>query len=322
MQFFQEQEKSLQERFLSLPKKSQKKQRSPSPKLHHAAGLEHLDNLIRLMEQLTSLKDENSRLRKRCDYLESTKILLQAKRDLSLESSSSSSGFMTLPSKQRHHHHQQRPQYQQEQDSLNSRGERLHQYEAAGIITRPRISSADELEYLEFADSSSDQRPRKAKSAMHKRSFSTGSLEVPSEMTTEVGGVETRKRIKGKTSRGIFSKSSSSKPKPKSSKWARVKKVLTGQKLYEDLGTTIRTIRDLGRSSSHVRYSTTGAPGSAHEFSSTSSAVSHGESMLPENEMYGARVPLPVASATMTQSTLQRFQVTSHLVEIFSGATF
>ena len=33
MQFFAQQEKSLQESFLSLPKKSAKKQRSPSPKV-------------------------------------------------------------------------------------------------------------------------------------------------------------------------------------------------------------------------------------------------------------------------------------------------
>uniref|UniRef100_A0A0B7ARW5 Uncharacterized protein n=1 Tax=Arion vulgaris TaxID=1028688 RepID=A0A0B7ARW5_9EUPU len=225
MQFFQEQEKSLQERFLSLPKKSQQKQRSPSPKLQHAAGLEHLDNLIRLMEQLTSLKDENSRLRKRCDYLESTKILLQAKRDLSFESSSSSSGFMTLqPKHKQHEHHPHLPHHQIEQEALTTDELRLR--DSSSRLTRPRISSAEELEYIEIIDSSSDQTPKKPKSAMHKRSFSTGSLEVPSEMSADVGRVDNRKRIKGKTGRSIFGKSAAPNKKQKAPNGPVLKKFL------------------------------------------------------------------------------------------------
>ena len=40
-------------------------------------GIDHLDNLVRLMEQLSSLKEENVSLRKKCSYLQDTKTLLQ-----------------------------------------------------------------------------------------------------------------------------------------------------------------------------------------------------------------------------------------------------
>ena len=42
-----------------------------------SVGIDHLDNLVRLMEQLSSLKEENTSLRKKCAYLEDTKTLLK-----------------------------------------------------------------------------------------------------------------------------------------------------------------------------------------------------------------------------------------------------
>ena len=42
-----------------------------------SVGIDHLDNLVRLMEQLSSLKEENTNLRKKCAYLEDTKTLLK-----------------------------------------------------------------------------------------------------------------------------------------------------------------------------------------------------------------------------------------------------
>ncbi|XP_059145953.1 uncharacterized protein LOC131933181, partial [Physella acuta] len=271
MQFFQEQEESLQASFLSLPKRSQKKQRSPSP--HHMAGLEHLDHLIRLMEQLTSLKDENLRLRKRCEYLESTKVLLQAKRDLSFESSSSSSGLITAQTKHKHKHSHRHEQttHTGQLDAAQLMGV-SQLLEAGGRTNRPRLASAEELEYLELIDTTSDHRP-KHRSSLHKRSFSTGSLHVESDHLTQVSSSDSRKRLKSKTARSIFSKTSASKQKSKSSKWARVKKVLTGQKLYEDLGTTIKSIREMGRPS-HGRYSTTDVPTSPRD---TSPRITNGD---------------------------------------------
>jgi len=221
MEYFQEQEKSLQESFLSLPKRATRKQRSPSPNWQQTGGLEHLDNLIKLMEQLTSLKDENSRLRKRCDYLESTKVLLQAKQDLSFDSSSSSSGFLTMQS----HKHKA--------------GQRNHSH------PRPRMNSAEELDDLENLDSSSDQRPR-SRRKLPARSKSTGSLEVPSEL---LDGKDDKKR--SKAGKSIFGKHKDKGSK--GSKWQRIKEFFN-----EDLGKPIKSMREIGRSS-NIRYSTSGA---------------------------------------------------------------
>ena len=256
-----------------------------------APGLEHLDNLVRLMEQLGSLKDENSRLRQRCHYLESTKVLLQARKDLAaFEAGITPARFKTMPAKQQkqrhfhHRHHHYHHQKKSEAEYQTSRETSLLDVSggfeggAASPRRRSRISSAEELDYLEFVDSSSDQRPKRPKSGLPKRSFSTGSLEVPSELLLgDVSEGETRKRLKSKTGRSIFSSKSGAKSKSakSGSKWARVKKVLTGQKIYEDLGTTIRTIRDLGRSSGgHSRHSTSGASVSPADMSPPSSQVS------------------------------------------------
>ncbi|RUS90578.1 hypothetical protein EGW08_001666 [Elysia chlorotica] len=294
MQFFAEQEKSLQDSFLSLPKKSVKKQRSPSPKVSPSAGLEHLDNLVRLMEQLGSLKDENSRLRQRCHYLESTKVLLQARKDLAaFEAGGTPARYKTMPTKQQkqrhlyhrhHHHHQHQKKGDEDPGSHDTSLLDVSGRVNGGRVSpssRPRLSSAEELDYIELVDSSSDQRPKRSKSGMPKRSFSTGSLEVPSELLLgEVSEGETRKRLKSKTGRSIFSSKSGAKSKSSKSgsKWARVKKVLTGQKIYEDLGTTIRTIRDLGKSSSgHSRHSTSGMSISPADISPLSSQMSSGE---------------------------------------------
>ncbi|XP_064630162.1 uncharacterized protein LOC135488997 isoform X2 [Lineus longissimus] len=60
----------------------------PKPKPHsmsssmaktynYSVGLDHLDNLCRLIEQLASLKEENSKFKKKCAYLEDTKDILK-----------------------------------------------------------------------------------------------------------------------------------------------------------------------------------------------------------------------------------------------------
>ena len=162
-----------------------------------------------------------SRLRKRCDYLESTKVLLQAKQDLSFDSSSSSSGFLTMQS----HKHKA--------------GQRNHSH------PRPRMNSAEELDDLENLDSSSDQRPR-SRRKLPARSKSTGSLEVPSEL---LDGKDDKKR--SKAGKSIFGKHKDKGSK--GSKWQRIKEFFN-----EDLGKPIKSMREIGRSS-NIRYSTSGA---------------------------------------------------------------
>ncbi|XP_074648305.1 uncharacterized protein LOC141903855 isoform X2 [Tubulanus polymorphus] len=70
--------------------------RIPLPQIHTArkdqnvstlkggitVGLDHLDNLCRLMHQLALLREENSKLRKRVNYLEDTKAMLKMKNEV------------------------------------------------------------------------------------------------------------------------------------------------------------------------------------------------------------------------------------------------
>ena len=231
--------------------------RSPSPSAA-SVGLHHLDNLIRLMEQLSNLKDENVRLRKKCDFLETTRDLMKARSELMTTSESSSASASTsyhqsLPPK-RHkggvtahyqHHH------------LQHHSRRDEAREGA----RPRLSSAEDMGFIEISESASDGRPKRPKSAMHKRSFSTGSLEV--EILDETTEATRQARIpKSKSGKSVFAKSP--KQKGKSSKWARVKKVLTGQFFYEDLGTTLKSLKEFGRSPQ--RYSAVSSEGGQHDY--------------------------------------------------------
>lgn len=58
-------------------------QKSPA-KSEAPAGLDHLDNLCKLMEQLGELRDANSRLQKRVQYLEDMKTLQEMHEELDL----------------------------------------------------------------------------------------------------------------------------------------------------------------------------------------------------------------------------------------------
>lgn len=230
--------------------------RSPSPSsLHARVGLSHLDNLIKLMEQLSTLRDENLRLRKKCDYLETTKKLLQARSEM-MAADPQPVSYTTLPAKHRH-------------KTLDVRRE------ADPNSGRPRLPSAEDVQSMDISETSSDQRHKRHAGSMHKRSFSTGSLEVEilDETSTRNGrDVLITKSKSGKSVLGM--KSPGSKQKAKGSKWARVKKVLTGQKLYEDLGTTIRSLKELGRSAQ--RYSSVSA---SNEYSPASSRVTENQSI-------------------------------------------
>ncbi|CAH1794348.1 unnamed protein product [Owenia fusiformis] len=66
-----------------------------SPKMR--MGLEHLDNLASLMEELSRLKNENAKLQQKCSYLEDTRDLLKAKNEI-LYRQKGSSNIMTRAS--------------------------------------------------------------------------------------------------------------------------------------------------------------------------------------------------------------------------------
>ncbi|GAB1610682.1 uncharacterized protein LOC115223384 [Argonauta hians] len=238
MEFFQEQEKSFQEHFRTLPVPvKDKNRRSPSPSMmRQSVGLDHLDNLVRLMEQLTTLRDENNRLKKKCAYLESTKFLLQARSEMSEDEAPL--GYMSLPSKSK----------QKQQKAMRDSSEAVFPATASDS-PRQRLSSGDSSQIIEIIETASDQTPKRPKTAkLYKRSFSTGSLEIPFDVLEQDNTEQMTTRVIVSDYNGKDSKSGSKSPgsKKKSckfSKWARVKKILTGQKTMttDDFETTTMT---------------------------------------------------------------------------------
>ncbi|XP_052068018.1 uncharacterized protein LOC127707483 isoform X4 [Mytilus californianus] len=229
LEFFEEQGKTFQEQAKSLVPKA-KKDRSTSPsQIRQSVGLDHLDNLVKLMEQLSTLKDENSKLKKKCDYLESTKTLLQAKSAVETEITIPS-GYHSLPVKSK---------------LKKSPKERSRTF-------RPRLPSAEDIDVLdscESLESSSDTSPKRPKHAqIHKRSFSTGSLEIPSDIMEQSGEDDSQEGIyhkNGKMDRKM-SKSPTAKRKSKISNWTWIKKVLSTKKLPEDIGFSFKSLGKLG----------------------------------------------------------------------------
>ncbi|XP_060559676.1 uncharacterized protein LOC132719793 isoform X3 [Ruditapes philippinarum] len=240
MEFFEDQKKSHKHQ----KRPSRKKPRTPSPSpVRQSVGLDHLDNLVRLMEQLGSLRDENSRLKNRCDYLESTKTLLIAKSNLDEEESEMIYESNSLPR------------------AKKSKSVKTIKDGNGVRIMRPRLPSAEDAKCIEIdlGDSSSDQALPRNKSKVFKRSFSTGSLEVPSDIMEQSGEDEliSAQRLlsdpfEGKRSSKIL-KSPEAKRKSKFSKWAKVKKVLTKQQLSENISSGIKSIKGLGKGA-YLRY--------------------------------------------------------------------
>ncbi|CAI9739784.1 Hypothetical predicted protein [Octopus vulgaris] len=247
MEFFEEQEKSFQEHFRTLPVPIKvKKHRSPSPSMmRQSVGLDHLDNLVRLMEQLTTLRDENNRLKKKCAYLESTKYLLQVRSDMSEDEAPL--GYMSLPSKSK----------QKQQKAMKDSREAVFPA-AASDSPRHRLSSGDSSQHLEIIETASDQTPKRPKTAkLYKRSFSTGSLEIPSDVIEQDNSQEMTRVIvsdyNGKDSKSGSKSPGSKKKSCKFSKWARVKKILTGQKTtVDDSDMTRKSLKNLGKGSSQL----------------------------------------------------------------------
>ena len=252
LEFFEEQGKTFQEQAKTLIPKV-KKDRSTSPsQIRQSVGLDHLDNLVKLMEQLSQLKDENSKLKKKCDYLESTKTLLQAKSAVETEITIPY-GYLSLPVKPQ----KERPRSR-----------------------RQRLPSAEDIDIdmLESYESSSDTSPKRPKhSQLHKRSFSTGSLEIPSDIMEQSGEDEVQDGIyhnTGKIERKM-SKSPATKRKSKISNWTWIKKVLSRQKVPEDIGFSIKSLgRNVRLSSGSTKELS--VPASTMENRSVDSGVGSG----------------------------------------------
>ena len=243
MEFFQDQEKTQ-----ALPKRSasKSKPRTPSPSpVRQSIGLDHLDNLVRLMEQLRNLRDENLKLKHKCEYLESTKMLLQAKTSLEDENVFSAYQSNSLPRSKK----------------PKTGSQKSTQSEGSLMRIRPRLPSAEDAMCLEM-DYDSDHSVKKPRmGGLYKRSYSTGSLEVPSDIMEQSGEDDLASAILSESYQDQvqhslqMAKSQDTKRKSKFSKWAKVKKVLKSQQLTENISSGIKTIKELGKGG-YFKYGT------------------------------------------------------------------
>lgn len=238
MEYFEDKKKTQR----LAPRSSGKKPRTPSPSpVRQSIGLDHLDNLVKLMEQLGNLRDENLRLKTRCDYLESTKTLLMVKSNLEDDDSTTIETFdsNSLP-------RVKKAKPKTKSSSSDGGGPR---------ILRPRLPSAEDAKCIEIDLGDSDQAPGRSK-LVYKRSFSTGSLEVPSdimEQSEDDVGVQRLSDPFEEKHSSKLAKSPETKRKTKFSKWAKVKKVLTKQQLSENISSGIKSIKGLGKGA-YLRY--------------------------------------------------------------------
>ncbi|XP_033755867.1 LOW QUALITY PROTEIN: uncharacterized protein LOC117338615 [Pecten maximus] len=227
LEFFEEQDKSKGQGVKKIPVKT----RTPSPSpVRQSVGLDHLDNLVRLMEQLSNLKDENSKLKRKCAYLESTKSILEVKTALEQEIMSQT-------------------EYSYARSEQTSYGKHK--------VSRPRLPSAEDMCFFDLEQSASDSySSKRSKHVTHKRSRSTGSLDIPSEILEQSGEEENLDKVHSKsyekTDKSKSLKSSSSKRKSKVSNWVKFKRVITKPRFPEDIGFSLKSIKDLGRGSKEL----------------------------------------------------------------------
>lgn len=229
MEAYEEAEKSFQA-LLSLPVK---RTRSPRQYLrqistpvspvrsercsssHQCVGLDQLDNLVKIMQQLSQLKEENNLLKRKCTFLEDSKTLLQAQNQMLTEVVSSPTLKIKVP----------------KTDSNNSDSNTQLQEKRGSFkqSTRKRLSSAEDYDDVNMKESEVLKQKR--------RTQSTGSLlDVTDSDLFEIDHADSNQKqvLKqksmdvNKTIPEIKSGSSSLRGK-KITKWERVKMVFTGK---------------------------------------------------------------------------------------------
>lgn len=198
--------------------KALRRSRSRSPCSPIAgAGVEHLDNLVRLLEQLTKVKQQNRCLRKKCQYLENTKSLLYV-HNMMLKTQMSKSGS---------------PKIKGRSKSAKIPGR-------SKVLLHQHVSDGEILGHHYASDSSDDGDLREQTTSWTKpnkltqRSQSVGSINVDLvdiDLTLGAGHIvqhhlsKRQDKIAKEFNRfeAMFSKSKIS------SKWERVKKVFSGK---------------------------------------------------------------------------------------------
>ena len=175
----------------------------------YVAGTDHLGNLVKLLEQLSVLHEQNTVLRKKCAYLEDVKTLLKS-RTLPAE-------FVPMDSPK-----------ERKGESLITRA----QTKVMHYLSTPSSNGTMRRESRVTSDSSADGRPRTLRS----RSQSVGSIDMVEDLTPVIKPApsnhrnsETPKSPNTKSATLRLHSSSSKKHGKRFSKWMRVKKVFSGK---------------------------------------------------------------------------------------------
>ena len=199
---FERHERSFRDQFI-LPEAPTETPLTPPPVKpmsgRQYVGLEHLDNLVRIMTQLSQLRDENSHLRNRCDFLQNTKSLLKIQNDMV--------HMKSMRSKTKPH-------------------TRLMQYlSTPGHTLRARESSRSLLSPDPLAGAMMEPLVRKPVK-LHHRSQSMGSIDM---LDVEMDAANENHKSEEKPVKERGMRSRESKKSKRFSKWYRMKKVFTGK---------------------------------------------------------------------------------------------
>lgn len=215
------------------------------------AGLDHLDNLCKLMEQLGELRDANSRLQKRVQYLEDMKTLQEMHQELDLFVSSDPTATASM--------HKTEAGADHSLDSLDS-GEILAQAEL-DPPSEPAKNANDPIRAGKKVKSNHHMKFKKPTTLLkyRERSKSVGFDEnVPIGGESEVDYVNTTSttttpspdNYKMPESNATASSGSSPRPvtlntcggrtKTKVSKWTRVKEAFRWEKAHVDTSATVK----------------------------------------------------------------------------------
>lgn len=297
------------------------------------AGLDHLDNLCKLMEQLGELRDANSRLQKRVQYLEDMKTLQEMHQELDLFVSSDSTATTSM--------HKTEAGPDRSLDSLDS-GEILAQAEL-NLPSEPAKNASDPGRTGKKVKSNHHMKFKKPTTLLkyRERSKSVGFDEnMPIGGESEVDYVNTTSTTttpspdnykmpetnamassgsgSGSSPRPVTLNTSGGRTKTKVSKWTRVKEAFRWEKAHVD-------------TSGAVKATTSKHPPDKEEALSRHQVSPSGHRLAPESPSHAmAKSPSPVfrlgrrrrsTSRTSTSSSsLSECPLESEILKSFADA--
>jgi hypothetical protein len=233
MQKFEEQEQDfrglfltsdiMQEDMLRVSQQSNSHSESVTP-TRPGMGIDHLDNLVRLMEQLSKLREDNLQLRRKVSYLEDTKALLMMRAHM--VDAPKHRSTMDLADPQGFFHHQ----HTRAKSIISKQHTKIKQY--LGTVPPKAHQALDKTtsDISEVACKAVLDVPRETTSPPKKlkssRSMSVGSIEmVDLDLQNTVMELDTVKRHTSPSKSLVFRRGEFKASKKLQEKWERVKKV-------------------------------------------------------------------------------------------------